>query len=281
MLASMAVLPVMDGVAKHLQGDYPLGQVVWARYTFHLLAMSPVVLLRYGPRALRPRRLGEQVLRGGLLLTATTLFFAAIAVLPLADTLALFFVSPLIVTLLATFALGESVAPRRLVAVAIGFLGVLAIVRPGGGVFGPAALLALGAGAVHGAYLLATRRLAGTAPPLVTLFYTALLGAVVTSLLVPVWWVPPTPGDLALMGSMGVLAATGHFLLIRAFEFAPAAWLAPLGYAEIVTTTLVGFVAFGDLPDAWTWLGIVIIVGSGVAISLLDRRAYRALRPGG
>jgi drug/metabolite transporter (DMT)-like permease len=280
MLAAMAILPVMDGFAKHLQGDYPLMQVVWARYTFHLLAMAPVLLARFGPRALRPERMREQVLRGGLLLSATMLFFAAIAAMPLADALALFFVSPLVVTLLATVVLGEPVGWRRAAAVGVGFLGVLAIVRPGSGVFGAAALLALGAGTVHGLYMLATRRLAGSAPPLVTLFYTALLGAVVTSVLVPFWWVPPTPGDLATMALLGVLAASGHFLVIRAFDHAPAAWLAPVGYAEIVMTTLVGYVGFGDFPDAWTWVGIVIIVASGLFISLLERRTYRSLRPG-
>jgi len=281
MLAAMVVLPVMDGLAKHLQDAYPVGQVVWARYTFHLLTMLPVVLWRFGPRSLWPDRIGEQVLRGGLLLAATVLFFAAIGSIPLADALALFFISPLVVTLLATLVLREPVGPRRMVAVAVGFLGVLAVVRPGGAVFGPAALLALGAGTMHGLYMLVTRRLAGSAPPLVTLAYTAMLGALVTSAVVGAWWVPPAPADLALMVAMGALGATGHFLIIKAFDYAPAAWLAPIGYAEIVTTTGVGWIGFGDFPDAWTWLGIVVIVGSGLFISLLERRTYRTLRPGG
>jgi drug/metabolite transporter (DMT)-like permease len=281
MLAAMVVLPLMDGLAKHLQDAYPVGQVVWARYTFHLLAMLPVVLVRFGARSLWPERVGEQVLRGGLLLAATVLFFAAIGRIPLADALALFFISPLVVTLLATLVLREPVGPRRMAAVAIGFLGVLAVVRPGGGVFGPAAVLALGAGTMHGLYMLVTRRLAGSAPPLVTLAYTAMLGALVTSALVGLWWLPPAPADLALMVAMGALGATGHFLIIKAFDYAPAAWLAPIGYAEIVATTGVGWVGFGDFPDPWTWLGILVIVGSGLFISLLERRTYRSLRPGG
>ncbi len=281
MLAAMVVLPVMDGVAKHLQASYPVAQVVWARYAFHLVAMAPLLLARFGPRALWPHRPGVQLLRGGLLLSATLLFFAAIGRMPLADALALFFVSPLVVTLLASTVLGEPVGARRAVAVAVGFLGVLAIVRPGSDVFGVAALLALGAGTVHGFYMVATRKLAGSAPPLVTLAYTALVGAVAMSVLVPLWWVTPTPGDLALMVAMGALAAGGHFLIILAFDHAPAAWLAPVGYTEIVASTAVGWIAFGDFPDLWTWLGIVIIVASGLFISLLERSAYRAVRPGG
>ncbi len=280
MLGAMVLLPIMDGVAKHLQARYPVGQVVWARYTFHLLAMLPFVLARFGPRALWPRRLGVQLLRGTLLLAATFLFFSAIRTMPLADALALFFVSPLVVTLLATVVLGEPVGWRRSLAVGIGFLGVLAIVRPGSAVVGPAALLALGAGTMHGLYMLVTRKLAGSAPPLVTLAYTAVVGALATSALVGVWWVAPSPGDLAAMVLLGVLAAAGHFLIIKAFDHAPAAWLAPVGYAEIVMTTIVGYLGFGDFPAVWTWVGIAIVVGSGLYISLYERRLYRAYRPG-
>lgn len=280
MLGAMVVLPVMDGFAKDLSRRHPVMQVVWARYLFHLLAMLPIVLWRFGPRALWPRRVGVQLLRGGLLLGATSLFFAAIAQMELATTLALFFVSPLVVTMLGPKVLGERVGWRRWAAVLIGFGGVLVILRPGGGVLQAAALLALGAGVVHGLYLLTTRKLAGSAPPLVTLAYTAIVGAVVMSALVPFRWVPPSPRDFGQMVLLGVLAAVGHFLLIKAFDHAPATWLAPLGYTEIVTSTLVGLVAFGDFPDGPTWIGITIIVGSGLFISVRERRAARAVRPG-
>jgi drug/metabolite transporter (DMT)-like permease len=128
--------------------------------------------------------------------------------------------------------------------------------------------------------MLTTRKLAGSAPPLVTLAYTALVGAVVMSALVGFVWVPPTPGDFGLMLLLGLLAAGGHFLIIKAFDHAPAAWLAPVGYSEIVTSTLVGYVAFGDFPDGWTWVGIAIIVVSGLYVSVRERRIYRAHRPG-
>lgn len=277
-LAALVLLPLMDGIAKHLSGPYPLGEVVWARYFFHLAAMLPVLLWRFGPRALWPRRIGVQVLRGGMLLGATALFFAAIDRMPLADALALFFVSPLVVTALAPLLLGEAVGMPRRLAVLGGFLGVVVILRPGSGAFEWAALLALGSGTVHGLYLLATRKLSGTAPPLVTLAYTALVGAVVMSLVVPAVWVPPAPRDLGLMASMGVLAALGHFLLIKALDYAPASLLAPFAYGEIVVATLVGYVLFGDLPDPWTWTGIAVIAASGVYVSVHERRVLASVR---
>ena len=280
MLGAMIVLPVMDGIAKGLSARYPVPQIVWARYVFHLIAMLPIVLLRYRPRALMPDRVGVQLIRGGLLLVTSLLFFTAIARIPLATALALFFVSPLVVTLLGSVMVGERVGAWRWVAVLIGFAGVLVILRPGSGVLQLAALLALAAGTVHGVYLLTTRRLSGSAPPLVTLGYTALVGAIGMSGFVGFVWVTPALTDLALMVSMGVIAATGHFLVIKAFDYAPATFLAPLGYAEIIGSTLTGYVGFGDFPDMLTWLGIAIIVVSGAFISLKEGGAFRAVRLG-
>lgn len=280
MLGAMFVLPMLDGIAKGLSARYPVAQVVWARYLFHLLALLPILLLRLPLRALVPERVGAQLTRGALLLASSWLFFTAIARMPLATALALFFVSPLVVTSLGSSLLGERVSRWRWVAVLVGFGGVLVILRPGGGVFQLAALLALAAGTVHGFYLLSTRRLAGSAPPLVTLAYTALVGAALMSVFVPFVWVPPSLVDLGLMLAMGVIAATGHFLVIKSFDYAPATFLAPIGYAEILGSTLVGFVGFGDFPDALTWLGIAVIVASGTFISLRDSGVLRLRRPG-
>ncbi len=276
MLAAMAVVPVMDGVAKHLSASFPVLQVVWARYFFHLLILLPVVLWRHGAGALLLRNPWLQVARGGFLLGSTGLFFAAIAVMPIADALALVFVAPLVVTALSPLILGERVGLRRWTAVGVGFVGVVVIVRPGLSAFHPGMLLALGAGTVYAFYSLATRKLSGSAPPLVTLVYTALLGALVMSALVPVVWTPPGTEDLFWMVLMGALAAAGHFLVIKSFEHAEASLLAPLGYSEIVMATVVGYVAFGDFPDAWTWLGVAIVIASGVYVSLRERRGARS-----
>lgn len=268
---AMTVVPVMDGIAKHLSAELPVLQIVWARYTVHFLLLLPVLLLRYGPRAFNVPQPGLQVLRGGLLLGATLFFFLAISTMPLADALALVFVSPLVVTALSPLVLKEPVGIRRWSAVVVGFCGALIIIRPGLGVFSGGAFLALAAGCVYGCYLLATRKLSRQAPPLVTLGYTALLGAVVMTAILPFVWVTPTWEQTLWMLAMGPIAALGHFMLIKGFDYAEAAVLAPCTYFEIVMMTAVGYVVFGDFPDSWTWVGIAVIVGSGLYTSWRER----------
>ena len=271
MLAAMTVVPLMDGVAKHLSAAYPVVQVVWARYFFHLAILLPVVLWRHGVDALVLRRPALQIVRGGFLLGSTIFFFAAIALMPIADALALVFVAPLMVTALSPLVLKEQVGIRRWAAVSVGFVGVMVIVRPGFSTFHWGMVLALSAGATYALYSLATRKLSGSAPPLVTLAYTALLGALCMSAVVPFFWIPPDPTGLAWMILLGLIAAGAHFLIIKAFEHAEASLLAPLGYGEIFMATVVGYFAFGDFPDPWTWLGITIVIGSGVYVSLRER----------
>ena len=276
LVTAMAVVPLMDGIAKYLSATYPVSQIVWARYFFHLIVLAPLVLWRHGRSGLVPQRPGFQVLRSAFLLLSTILFFAAIALIPLADAIALVFVSPLIVTAFSPLVLGEQVGLRRWSAVIVGFLGACIIFRPGLGVLQWGSLLAIAAGTGYAFYILATRKLSGSAPPLVTLFYTALLGAVVMTAVAPFAWVAPSMTDLGLMAAMGIIAAGGHFLIIKAFEQAPASLLAPYGYTEIVMATLVGYLAFGDFPDHWTWVGIAVIICSGIYISLRERRLHKS-----
>jgi drug/metabolite transporter (DMT)-like permease len=271
-MASMLFVAAMDGVAKHLTQHYPVFEVAWARYFFHFMVLLPLVIWRYGRFAFRPTHRGLQILRSICLLVSTVLFFAALRSMPIAETLALSFVAPLVVTALAPVLLGEHVGIRRYVAVTIGFLGALFIIRPGIGVFQWSALLGLGSGCVYALYVIATRKLAGTSPPLVTLAYSALVGAAVMSVIVPGVWVTPTPLDLALMVCLGALAASGHFLVIIAYERAQASFIAPYGYSEMIWATAIGFFVFGDFPDGWTWIGITVICGSGVYITVRERR---------
>ena len=272
-LLAMIIIPIMDGLAKVLTVDYPIAEVVWGRYFFHLLYLLPVVIFRYGPSALLPRHMGLQIIRGGLLLSSTIFFFAAIAEMPLADSLALVFIYPVIVTALSSVLLGEKVGIRRWVAVSVGFLGALVIIRPGFNNIDTGTIYAIAAGAFYAFYVIATRKLSGSAPPLVTLTFTALLGAVIMSAWVPFEWVAPNNFDWALMAVMGACAALGHFLLIKALDHAPASVLAPFGYSEIIMATIIGFVVFGDFPDKITWLGVGVIILSGVYISMRERKA--------
>ena len=273
MVAAMMVVPFIDVLAKSLSDRYGTIQLTWARFFFHFSILAPIVLYRYGAVALKPRQPVLQIVRGGFTLAATILFFAAIAEMPIANALALLFVSPMIVTALSPFLLGEKVGIRRWAAVICGFLGALIILRPGFGVAQAGSYLAIGAGCSFAIYTVLTRKLSGSGPPLVTLAYTAVLGAVLMSIAVIPDWITPPPADLLMMAGIGVVAAGGHFLLIRAFDHAPASLLAPYSYSEIIMATAVGWVIFNDFPDGWTWTGIAVIVASGIYISWRERRS--------
>lgn len=273
MLGAMMMVPVMDGIAKALSARYPVIQVVWARYFFHLLWLLPLVLRRHGPRALLPAHLPLQVLRSLFLLGSTALFFGAIASIAIPDALALIFISPFVVTILSAWLLGETVGPRRWSAVAAGFIGALIIIRPGFGVFDWASVLALGAGACYACYIVTTRTLsAGGSAPLVTLAFTGLVGSLLLSPIAAPAWVTPSATDWGWMLALGAIAAGGHYLIIAALRFAPASLLAPYSYAEMLSATAVGYFGFGDFPDRWTWAGVAVIVGSGIYISWRERR---------
>ena len=275
MLLTMALFVGLDTVAKYMSQSLPVLQLVWARNLFHILIMGVFIAPRL-PAILRTQRPGLQVLRSMLLLSATGFFFSAISFMPLATANAIMFVAPILVTALSMPLLGERVGPHRWGSVVVGFLGALVIIRPGTEAMDPAALLALGAAASYALYQIITRRLSGVDAPLTTLVYSASVGAVVTSLAVPTVWVTPAPADWLGLVMLGVFGVLGHFTLIKAYEHAPAATLAPFGYSNLIWATLAGFVIFGDLPDRWTVVGAIIIAASGLYI--VHRERVRKLR---
>jgi len=278
MAAAMTLAPFGDAIAKYLSAAIPVLELSWARFALPGLAFGAVVAFRLGPGALWPARPALHLGRGLALYLAATLFFFAIARMPLADALALLFVAPLVTTAVAPFALGERVGARRWAAVAVGFGGALVVLRPGLGVIQPAAPMALAAGVLFGLYLAASRAVARATPALVNIAHTVLTGAVLSSLVLPFVWVAPSAADLVLMAAIGLAAMAANVALVRAFEFAPAATLAPLAYLEIVMATVLGLVWFGDFPDGWTWVGIAVIIGSGVTVSVREGRTPRPSR---
>jgi drug/metabolite transporter (DMT)-like permease len=271
-LLAFTILPVLDGIAKLMGERFHPMHITWGRYAFNMLVLLPIVAPRFGWRLLTPPRLGLQVIRGLCLLAATMLFFTALMYLTMAETLALAFVYPLIVTVAAPFVLGERLSAAKLVAALIGFCRAVLIIRPGAAVFQPASLLAFSTAFVFSVYIMLTRKLAGLAPHLHSLFFTAFVGAVAMTPIVPFVWVAMSWLDWLGFLAIGSIAAAGHLLLLRAYERAPASVLAPLGYFEIVSTVAIGWLLFGDLPDAWTWAGILVIVGSGVFVTLWTSR---------
>ena len=272
MLLTTLLFVSMDSLAKQLSQTYPVPQVVWARYVFHVLLLALYLRGRV-PRTLRTGHLGLQLLRSVFLLGATGMFFTALSFIPLAEASAIMFVAPILVTAFSLPLLGEHVGPRRWASVVVGFGGALIIIRPGSEAMDPAALFALGAAGSYAFYQITTRKLAHSDPPLTTLAYSALVGAIVTSLVVPFFWVQPdAAGWLAIVG-LGLFGGIGHFALIKALESAPAATVTPFGYAALLWATMFGFVIFGDLPDLWTVVGAAVIVASGIYIFHRERAA--------
>jgi drug/metabolite transporter (DMT)-like permease len=276
MLLTMGLFVSMDALAKWLTQSYPVPQVIWARYAFHFLLLAAFLNLRL-PGLLRSANLKLQVARSLLLVMTTTLFFFAISQVPLATASALMYVAPLIVTLLSIPLLKERVGPRRLTSVAVGFCGALVILRPGAEVFEPAALLPLAAACLYAMYQITTRMLSAVDRPLTTLLYTALVGAALSSLAVPVFWQAPDPLGWGVMVAVGGLGALSQFCLIKAFQAAPASTVAPFSYSSILWATLYGWLLFADFPDAFTLLGAGIIVGSGLYIWHREHRGTRAI----
>lgn len=274
MLAAMAILPVIDVFAKKLgQAGMPILIVVWARALFGGLLTLPFALKAEGAAALRPARPLRQLARAVLLFAATFLFFSALKYLPIADAMAIFFVNPLVIVVLSALVLREKVGPRRWAAVAVGFVGTLIIIRPGMVEVNPGTFLALGSGVALGSYFVLTRAMAGGANAMVLNFQTSVIGAALMSLALPVLWVAPTPTQWAMLAALGVIATLGHVLITKAYEHGEASLLAPLAFTEIVMATVLGYAFFGDLPDRWTVLGVAILIGSAIYISVRERQA--------
>lgn len=269
MCSSMLLFVCMDGATKYLIRTYPIAEVIWVRFVFHLLFMVPLMAGRF-PVLAKTRSPGLQVLRGVMVILTNVAIIVALQVLPLAEVSVLSSVSPLIVTALSVPLLGEKVGARRWIGVAIGFAGVVLVVRPGGDLIHWAAIFPLLGSISYAINQISTRRLGGIDHPLTTVFYTALVGVASTSVIVPFLWVPPDAMGWALMGGIGLLSLGGHIFSARAFQAAPAAAVSPFNYSSLVWATAVGYVVFGDLPDGWTVVGATIIVASGLYV--LDRQ---------
>ena len=268
-------LPVMDGFAKYLSDDLPILQITWARYFFTVAFVFPIMLFFYKKQLVWSDKPKLQIFRGLILLSANICFFYAISVISLAKALTLAFIAPLIVTAFSPILLGEKVGFRRWTAVAVGFIGSLIVIRPGFLEFNLASMAALSTGFFYGFYLIITRKLSTSDNPLLTLLITGMVGALLVSLIIPFYWVKPTLNQWSLMAGIGVFACIGHLFLILSLKYADASKLAPLGYTEIIPNVIIGYYFFSELPDNWTYLGLFIIVLSGLYIS---RREYHLSR---
>jgi drug/metabolite transporter (DMT)-like permease len=265
MMSAMLVFSITNSFAKLLMANYPVIQIVWARYFFQLI----LLLVFLGPRlkkVLVTSKLKLQIVRSFLLLGTSVLFFFGLSKLALADISSIMFVAPILVTTLSMPLLGERVGPRRWAGIIVGFLGAIVIIRPGYGMMQLPALFPLGAACLYALYQISTRFLGRTDNAMTTLFYTATSGTAILTSLVPLYWIAPDTEGWLMMIALGVTSNLGHFSMIKAYEHAPAPTVVPFTYANLLWMTLFGYILFSDLPDLWTISGACIVAGSGLYI---------------
>ena len=273
MCRAVACFALLDTTAKYLNLYMSALQVAWARYTGAFLFPFIVSNPWTRPGLTRTNRPLLQLARSVLLLGSTLCNFAALRYLQLDEAIALIFSTPFFVAALSGPMLGEWVRWRRWSAIAVGFLGVVVVARPGAASFHPAALLSLSAALCYALYSIATRILARTDSNETTLFYSNVVGALALLPVVPlVWTTPSDPLVIALMVVTGVIGSFGHYLLIAAHRLAPAAVLSPFIYSEIVLVTALGFLVFGDVPNRFTLTGAAIVVASGLYLLHRERK---------
>ena len=266
-LLAWVMLPIMDGFAKYLTADLPVLQITWARYFFTVAFTFPVMFFFFRKNLVWTDKPKLQFIRGLILLTANICFFYSISVISLAKALTLAFVAPLIVTAFSPVFIGEKVGFKRWSAVIIGFIGSLVVIRPGFVEINLASIAALGTGVMYGFYLIITRKLSTSDNPLLTLLLTGVVGAIIASTVMPFVWVEPTLNQWSMMAAIGIFACIGHLFIILSLKYADASKLAPFSYFEIITNIIIGYYIFGDFPDNWTFLGLFIIVLSGIYIT--------------
>ena len=293
-LGASTAFSLNDMGIKFLSGDYPLHQVVLVRASVAMIfTMAIFMQLEGGLRNIRTKRPVIHLVRGLCVVVANMTFFAAIAALPLADAVAIFFVAPLLITILSVVILREHVGPRRWVAILVGLAGVMIIVRPGGAGFQIASLLPLFAATAYALLHIMTRRMGITESASTMAFYIQLTFVIVSSgiglalgdgayanseathpslvFLLRAWVWPPV-GDILIMAGLGAASATGGYLISQAYRVSEAGLIAPFEYIALILAVFWGYMIWGELPDPIVWLGIALILGSGIYMAVREAR---------
>ena len=261
------IVPFMDAIAKYLSSSMDVLQITWSRYFFTVILALFIMLLFDRKSLVWSKKPLLQLIRGLIFVFSTYLFFYALSEISLPKALTLAFVAPICVTAMSPFFLNEKVGLRRWTAVSLGFIGTLIVIRPGFIEINLATLAALGNGICYGFYLIITRKLSNFDNSLLTLLFAGTVGTIVMSFFMPSVWINPSNSQWVMMALIGFIAALAHFLIIYSLNLADASKLAPLGYTEIITNIILSYYIFNELPDNWTYLGLFIIVLSGLYIS--------------
>ena len=273
MVAGTAILTMNDAVLKWLAASYPVGQVMFVRGIFVFIPIAFFVWRAGGVGALRIRNFRGQATRAVLAVASTFLFVIGLSMMPLADAIAVSFAGPLFITALARPLLGEQVGWRRWCAVAVGFAGVLVMLRPAGEVIRLAALFPLAAACAGAFRDIVTRRISAQESTVAILSFSTLAVTLTGLCTLPLGWKPAALEDVGLLALAGLLLGSGHYLMIEGFRLAEAALVAPFKYSNMIWAVIVGFIVWGDIPDRWTVAGSLLVIGSGLYI--LHRKMRR------
>ena len=272
MLATMGCFISLDATMKYALQTYSLVEVTWGRFFFATIC-ALFICGRDFPTLVKSTSPGLQTLRSVLLMATTGLFNVGISVLPLPTCTTIMFMSPILVTMLSSVVLHEHVGWRRWTGIGIGFCGALVVIRiwqTGLSGINHGAIFVFAAAFTNATYQIFTRKLRGE-NPLTSLLFTAVAGAVVTSILLPWHWTMPDAFGWMLLVASGIFGCAGHLFLIKAFTAAPASVVAPFSYSSLVWATLFGILIWGDWPMPTTLIGAAMIIGSGLYIFLRER----------
>lgn len=265
MILAILLFTSMDATAKGLIAIYPAPQVIWARFAGQALLVMAILGPKIGP-TLRTRYPKTHLARSAFQLGATGLFFTSLGYIGLAEATALADTNPVLITLGAAVFLGEKLGPRRIFGVAAAMTGALIVIRPGVGVFTPAALLPLGCAISYAANALLTRHVGMKEGPWTSLLHAALFGTVVMTATLPWVWHPIAAAHIWRFVLMGCLGTAAQLCLIKSFSMTEASVVAPFAYLGIVTSTLWGIGLYGEYPDQTTILGALVIVAAGLYV---------------
>jgi drug/metabolite transporter (DMT)-like permease len=271
-LAAGFVLSIMDGLIKWSVGVFPVVQVVAVRSACVLLLMVPLIARSGGLGALKPQRPLGHLLRVALTVASILTFFEAVRLLPLATVIAIGFGAPLFMTALSVPVLGEKVGVHRWTAIAVGFIGVLIVTRPGPEGLAWPALLALVSSLLFALHLVSARYLARTETDMALMFWQNSGVLLVTAAIAPFVWTPIGSTDLAVIAAMAVLLLLGQFCTVRAFRTAPVGAVAPFQYVELIWAALIGYTFWSEVPAANVWIGAVIVAASGLYVIWRERK---------
>jgi drug/metabolite transporter (DMT)-like permease len=264
---------LLDGSAKWLVGSMPVIMVVWLRFAVHVVIAGGVLFPIRGLSLIRTRHLRWHLLRGLMFMAMTGINFWALQYLQLTITSSIFFTVPLIIAVLGAPLLGEKLDAGRWIAIIAGFVGVLVIVRPGSADFHPAMLASLLNAVMYAVFMMMTRRLAAYDSPETIQYLPAVVAAIgLAPFAIAAWEMPDTALEWTVACLMGVLGATGHYLLALAHRYAPSTVIAPFLYQQVFYMALFGYVVFGDVPDPAVWIGATVVISSGLYLFHRERR---------